>query len=128
MNAVKDFIKGHTVITPFTPTINLAENKKFVSAYRAKYNAEPALPSVNAYDSAKVILSAIASLKGDISNKDMFLSAISKTRLNSPRGLIQFDERGQIIADLYICVADFKEGKMQNNIVDVIKEVKQRLP
>jgi len=128
MDAVKDFIKGHTVITPFTPTIDLPENKKFVSAYQNKYKADPALPSVNAYDSAKVILMAINALKSDISDKDRFLSAISNVRLNSPRGLIRFDERGQIIADLYICVADIKSGKMQNNIIDVIKEVKQRIP
>ena len=128
MDAVKDFIKGHTVVTPFTPTINLPENKKFVASYQAKYNADPALPSVNAYDAAKVILAAVTAVKGDLSNKDKFLSALSKVQLNSPRGPIRFDERGQVIADLYICVADIKDGKMQNNVVDTIKGVRQRLP
>jgi hypothetical protein len=33
-----------------------------------------------------------------------------------------------VIADLYICVADIKDGKMQNNVIDVIKGVRQRLP
>ncbi len=128
MDAVKDFIKGNTVATPFTPTINLAENKKFVTAYRAKYNADPALPSVNAYDAAKIILAAVSSVQGNLSDKDKLLSAISKVSLNSPRGLIHFDERGQVVADLYICVADIKEGKMQNNVIDTIKGVRQRLP
>jgi len=128
MDSIKDFIKGNTVATPYTPTIDLPENKKFVAAYRAKYNADPALPSVNAYDAAKIILAAAASVRGNLSDKDKFLAAISKVSLNSPRGPIRFDERGQVIADLYICVADIKDGKMQNNVVDIIKGVKQRLP
>ncbi len=128
MDAVKDFIKGHTVATPYVPTINLPENKKFVSEFRAKYNADPALPSCNAYDAGKIILAAAAAVKGDLSDKDKFLAAIAKTTLNSPRGPVQFDERGQIIANLYICVADVKDGKMQNNVVDTIKGVRQRLP
>ena len=128
MDSIKDFIKGNTIATPYTPTIDLPENKKFVAAYRAKFNADPALPSVNAYDAAKIILAAASSVQGNLSDKDKFLAAISKISLNSPRGPIRFDERGQVIADLYICVADTKDGKMQNNVVDIIKEVRQRLP
>jgi branched-chain amino acid transport system substrate-binding protein len=128
MDSIKDFIKGNTVATPYTPTIDLPENKKFVAAYRAKYNADPALPSVNAYDAAKIILAAATSVQGNLSDKDKFLAAISKASLNSPRGPIRFDERGQVIADLYICVADMKDGRMQNNVVDIIKGVRQRLP
>jgi branched-chain amino acid transport system substrate-binding protein len=128
MDSIKDFIKGNTIATPYTPTIDLPENKKFVAAYRAKFNADPALPSVNAYDAAKIILAAASSVQGNLSDKDKFLAAISKVSLHSPRGPIRFDERGQVIANLYICVADTKDGKMQNNVVDIIKEVKQRFP
>jgi branched-chain amino acid transport system substrate-binding protein len=128
MDSVKHLIKGHTVIAPYTPTIDLPENKKFVAAFQAKYKIEPALPSNNAYDAAKVLLTAIASLNGDISDKDKFLAAISKVKLNSARGPIFFDERGQIVADIYVCVADIKDGRMQNNVVDIIKGARQRLP
>jgi branched-chain amino acid transport system substrate-binding protein len=128
MDSVKNLIKGHTVIAPYTPTIDLPENKKFVAAFQAKYKVEPALPSSNAYDAAKVFLAAAASLNGDISDKDKFLAAISKVKLNSARGPIFFDERGQVVADIYVCVADTKDGRMQNNVVDTIKAARQRLP
>jgi branched-chain amino acid transport system substrate-binding protein len=128
MDSVKNLIKGHTVIAPYTPTIDLPENKKFVAALQAKYKIEPALPSNNAYDAAKVFLAAAASLNGDISDKDKFLAAISKVKLNSARGPIFFDERGQVVADIYVCVADTKDGRMQNNVVDTIKAARQRLP
>ncbi len=126
MDSVKNLIKGDTTITPFTPTIPLPENKRFVAAYRAKYNAEPALPSNNGYDAAKVLLAAIGSLSGDISDKDKFLAAISKVRLNTARGPIYFDKNGQVVADIYVCVADMKDGKMQNNVIDTIKGVRQK--
>lgn len=127
-SSIKDFIKGNTVITPYTPGLDIPENKKFLEAYRGKYKSEPALPGVNAYDCAKVILAAAASVQGDLSNKDRFLEAMSKVRMNSPRGPIFFDERGQVVADIYICVADVKDGKLQNVVVDTIKGVRQRLP
>ena len=128
MDSVKDLIKGHTVIAPYAPTINLPENKKFVTAFRAKYNTDPSLPNSNAYDAAKVVLAAITQVKGDLSDKDKFLSAVSKVKLNTARGPIFFDERGQVVADIYVCVADIKDGKMQNNVIDTIKGVRQRLP
>ncbi len=128
MDSVKDLIKGDTVIAPYTPTINLPENKKFVAAYRAKYNTDPALPASNAYDAAKVLLAAVTALNGDISDKDKFLTAISKVKLNTARGPIYFDERGQVVADIYVCVADTKDGKMQNNVIDTIKAARQKLP
>jgi len=128
MDSVKNLIRGHTVITPYTPTINLPENKRFVAAYQKKYNADPALPSNNGYDAAKVLLAAFSSLKGDVSDKDKFLAAISKVRLNTARGPIFFDEHGQVVADIFVCVADVKDGKMQNNVIDTIKAVHQRQP
>ncbi len=128
MDSVKHLVKGDTVIAAYVATIDTPENKKFVAAYRAKYNADPALPANNAYDAAKILLSAIDSLKGDISDKDKFLAAISKVKLNSARGPIFFDEHGQIVTDIYVCVADTKDGKMQNNVIDTIKAARQRLP
>jgi branched-chain amino acid transport system substrate-binding protein len=128
MDSVKHLVKGDTVIAAYVATIDTPENKKFAAAYRAKYNADPALPSNNAYDAARILLAAIGSLKGDISDKDKFVAAISKVKLNSARGPIFFDERGQIVTDIYVCVADTKDGKMQNNVIDTIKGARQRLP
>jgi len=127
MASVKDFIEGHTTVTPYTPTLDNPLNRQFVAAYRAKYNEDPALPSANGYVSAKVILAAVTEMQGDLTDKDKFLSAISRTSIDSPRGPIKFDERGQVIATIFICVAEKKDGKMQNMVVDTIKGIKQQL-
>jgi branched-chain amino acid transport system substrate-binding protein len=127
-DSIKDNIKGNTVITPYTPSLDLPENKKFLEAYRARYKSDPALPGVNAYDCVKVFLAAAEAVQGDLANKDKFLEAMSKVKMESPRGPIFFDERGQVVADVYICVADVKDGKLQNVVVDTIKGVRQRLP
>jgi branched-chain amino acid transport system substrate-binding protein len=128
MDSVKNLIQGHMTITPYTPTIDLPANKKFVAAYRAKYNADPALPSNNGYDAAKVILAAAESLQGDLSDKEKLLAALSKVKLNTARGPIFFDDNGQVVADIFVCVADMKDGRMQNNVIDIIREVRQRRP
>jgi hypothetical protein len=47
---------------------------------------------------------------------------------NDTARLVPFDERGQIVTDIYVCVADTKDGRMQNNVIDTIKAARQRLP
>ena len=127
-DAIKDNIKGNIVVTPYIPNLDVPENKPFLAAYRARFKSDPALPGVNAYDCIKVFLAAAEAVGGDLSNKDKFLDALSKVKMNSPRGPIFFDERGQVVADIYICVTDMKDGKLQNVVVDTIKGVRQRLP
>ena len=45
-------------------------NKKFVADFRAKYRRYPSFYAAQAYDSAKLIDSAVAAVKGDLAKKE----------------------------------------------------------
>jgi len=53
-------------------------NKKFVADFRAKYRRYPSFYAAQAYDSAKLIDSAVAAVKGDVGNKEGMRNAMRK--------------------------------------------------
>ncbi len=73
-------------------TLDNAENKKFVSDYKTKFNKEADVFAVQGFDTARVIVEALNAVKGDTSNKDNLIQAISAVKFNSPRGPFVFDQ------------------------------------
>ena len=61
-------------------------NKKFVADFRAKYGRYPSFYAAQAYDSAKLIDSAVAGVKGDLGNKDAIRTEMRKANYASVRG------------------------------------------
>ncbi|RFB15417.1 ABC transporter substrate-binding protein [Bacillus sp. HNG] len=105
-------------------SLDTPENKKFVEAYEAKYNARPSIESAEGYDAAAIMAKAIEALNGDVSDPDKLVEEISKVELNSPRGPIKFDkETHQIIQNLYIVETYLDGDKTENKVIDTVPEV-----
>ncbi len=105
-------------------SLDTAENKAFVKAYEKKYNARPSIESAEGYDAAMIIAEAIKQLKGDVSDPDKVVEAISSIELNSPRGPIKFDkETHNVIQNLYIVETSVVNGATENKVIDTIKQV-----
>lgn len=125
LDSVQDFVAGVVTVTPYTPNLDTAENRRFVQAYRGKYEEDPALPSANGYVSAKVLIAGLEAVNGDVSDTDGLLDAMRTVSLDSPRGPIRFDERGQVIATVYIAEARRQSGSIQNVVIDTIADIRQ---
>jgi branched-chain amino acid transport system substrate-binding protein len=65
-----DAALGIIMSTNWTADLDNAANKKFVASFVAKYNREPATFAALAYDSVKLIDSAVKEVGGKIENKD----------------------------------------------------------
>ena len=61
-------------------------NKKFVADFQTKYGRDPSFYAAQAYDSAMLIDSAVAGVKGDLSKKDAMRDAMRKANYASVRG------------------------------------------
>ncbi len=60
----------------WAPTTDNPQNKKFVAAYEAAYNAIPASYAMQAYDTAMLIDSAVRAVKGNVSDSKALSAAI----------------------------------------------------
>jgi branched-chain amino acid transport system substrate-binding protein len=110
----------------YFPTLDNAENKQFVEAYRARHNRLPGATTASGYLAAMAISAAITSLKGDVENKPALLKALKEVKLATPIGPFQFDDKQNIVFDLYLGRVAEQSGTYGIEIVEpVLKRVNQ---
>ncbi len=100
--ALGDATLGMTVATNWSYDLDNPENKKFVAAFRAKYNRQPAIFSALQYDAIMLLDSAVGAVHGDIADKDAFHAALRKADFHSIRGPFKFDNNQYPIDDIYV--------------------------
>ena len=79
-----------------------AANKKFVADFEAKYKTEPSFYASQSYDAANLIASAVAAVKGNLSDKAAVQKAIEKADFKSVRGNFKFDTDHYPIQNFYM--------------------------
>lgn len=127
LNQQGDAALGIITVFHYYSTIDTPENKKFVEAYRKKYNADPAVWTYQGYIGGKVIIEALKVVKGNIEDKASFLAALKKVELTGPAGRFRFDDKNNAIVNAYMAKVEKVNGKLQNTILDVMKDIPQSI-
>ncbi|KAA2236198.1 ABC transporter substrate-binding protein [Salinarimonas soli] len=104
----------------WAPNLDTPQNKAFVAAYEKEFNAVPGSYSMHAYDTAKLLDSAVKSVK-DLSDKKAVREAIAKADFQSLRGDFKFGANGFPVQDFYLVKAAKRpDGKFQTEIVEKV--------
>ena len=77
-------------------------NKKFVKDFEAKYKTEPSFYAAQSYDAANLIASAVAAVKGNVSDKKAVEAALKKADFKSVRGNFKFGNNHYPIQNFYM--------------------------
>ena len=108
-------------VLTWAPNMDNPANKKFVSEYEAAYNAVPASYAMQAYDAAMLINSAVAAVKGNLTDQNAVRAALKKAAFTSVRGPFRFNVNGYPIEDFYLTkVAKRPDGKFETQVVEKI--------
>jgi branched-chain amino acid transport system substrate-binding protein len=85
---------GAVGCSTYCATLDTPANKRFVAAYREKYNREPGWYAENGYTNGLWIATAIQALHGDVSNKDRFFNELRNARVHDAELLsnVVFDD------------------------------------
>ncbi len=89
-----------------------AANKTFVAAFQAEYGRLPSLYASQGYDTANLLLSAMA--KADVNDADAFRAALEAADFASVRGKFAFSSNHHPIQDIYVREV-IKEGDVYTN-------------
>jgi branched-chain amino acid transport system substrate-binding protein len=100
--AQKDDALGVISGTFWGPDFNNPANLKFVDDYEKKYGRIPSQYAAQAYDSALLLDSAIAKVKGNVGDKPAFMAALKAADFKSVRGNFKFNNNGFPIQDMYV--------------------------
>jgi branched-chain amino acid transport system substrate-binding protein len=87
-----------------------AASKKFLEAYKAKFNVEPILYSPFTYDAANLLIEAMK--KANSADPAKYLPELQKNAYTGSTGSISFDERGDR-KDAEITIFTMKGGKIE---------------
>lgn len=107
-----DAALGAVLGTAWGPDFKNAQNQKFVADFEAKFKRIPSQYAAQAYDSALLLDSAIAKVKGNVGDKKAFMAALRAADFKSIRGEFKFNVNGYPIQDLHVFeVAKDEKGR-----------------
>ncbi|MEP6702149.1 MAG: ABC transporter substrate-binding protein [Betaproteobacteria bacterium] len=99
----------------WAPDTNNATSKAFVAAFEKKYNRIPSNFAAQGFDSAMLLDSAIAKVKGNVGDKKAFEAALKEGTTKSVRGTLKFNNNHFPINDWYV----FEGAKDANGRVNL---------
>jgi branched-chain amino acid transport system substrate-binding protein len=118
---------GIVSVGHYSATLDTPENRSFVREYEARYNVWPTRYSEQGYVSAQLLGAAVETLKGEAGDRSKLRDAIlgAVTKIQPPRGPIQFDRYQQVITSIYVMRVERQGNRLVNAIVDRIPTVTQ---
>jgi len=84
------------------PDFNNPTNRKFVADFEARYKRIPSQYAAQAYDSALLLDSALAKVKGNVADKKALMAALKAADFKSLRGNFKFNTNNFPIQDLHV--------------------------
>jgi len=100
--AIGDAALGVGTAEFWADSIDNAANRKFVEAFRRKYNYPPSSYAVQGYDAAKLLDSAVRKVAGKVEDRSAMLAALKAADFSSVRGAFKYNNNQFPIQDLYV--------------------------
>lgn len=105
------------------PDFNNPVSRKFVADFEARYKRIPSQYAAQAYDAALLLDSAIARVKGNISDKKAFQAALKAADFKSVRGSFKFGNNNFPIQDMHVFEA-YKDSQGRMNVRTIATPMK----
>jgi branched-chain amino acid transport system substrate-binding protein len=87
--------------SPWSPELEFPQSRRFVAEFEKKYGRVPSEYAATSYDSALLLDSALAKVKGNVSDKKAFGAALKAADFQSVRGKFKFNHNNVPIQDFY---------------------------
>ena len=100
--AQKESALGVISGTFWGPDFKNPASQKFVAEFEKKYDRIPSQYAAQSYDAAQLLDSAIAKVKGNLSDKKAFLAALKAADFKSVRGTFKFNNNNFPIEDMHV--------------------------
>ncbi|MBI2873659.1 MAG: ABC transporter substrate-binding protein [Firmicutes bacterium] len=121
--------EGLITSAQYTGSLDTPENKEFVRLYKEKYGKMPDENSNNGWDPMRIIVEAVNKVNGDLADENKVREALLGVSFTGARGPIRMSGKGNILVEnIYIRQVQNVNGKLQNVVIDTIKDVEDPGP
>jgi branched-chain amino acid transport system substrate-binding protein len=124
LKAMGDISLGRLSAWHYDYTLKSKTNEDFVKAFNAEFKRNPDFFAVGGYDGMHLIYEALKKTKGK-TDGDALVNAIKGMKWESPRGPAMIDPATRdIVQDVYIRKVEKVGDKLENVVIDTVKQVK----
>ena len=96
----------------YADSLGTARDNAFRLSYAKSYKLQPDVYAVQGYDAAQMLGIGLAAAKGDLSKRAVFIAAIEKAKIDSPRGVFTLSKSHNPVQDIYLREVTGKENKL----------------
>ena len=96
----------------YADSLASARDNAFRLAYAKTFKLQPDVYAVQGYDAAQMLAAGLSAVKGDISKKAEFASALKVAKIDSPRGTFTLGKNHNPVQDFYLRQVVGKENKV----------------
>jgi len=100
-------------------------NKAFAPAFRKQFKYDPGYYAGSTYMAGEVLEAALKTIKANAEDKKALMAAIRGNNVDTIRGIIKFDEFGNVIGNVYIRKVTRSDGRLVNSVIKTYPDVSQ---
>jgi branched-chain amino acid transport system substrate-binding protein len=100
-------------------------NQAFAPAFRKRNKYDPGYYAASTYVAGEVLEAALKTIAGKQLDKKTLMTAIRASNVETVRGLVKFDEYGNVIGNAYIRKVTRKDGRLVNSVTKTYPDVSQ---
>ncbi|MGE0006453.1 MAG: ABC transporter substrate-binding protein [Parvibaculaceae bacterium] len=115
LGAIGDAALGVKNSSQWSKDLDNEANRKFVESFKSEYGRLPSLYASQGYDTANLIVSALARAK--VTDADGFRAALKAADFASVRGKFRFGNNNHPIQDIYVREVVKEDGVITNKII-----------
>jgi branched-chain amino acid transport system substrate-binding protein len=115
LGAMGDIALGVKNTAQWSRDLDNPANNAFVESFQTEYNRLPSLYASQGYDTANLLLSAVA--KASVNDDDAFRAALEAADFKSTRGNFRFGPNHHPIQDIYVREVIKEDGVLTNKVV-----------
>jgi branched-chain amino acid transport system substrate-binding protein len=109
---------------PWSPVLELPENKAFVHSYRERTGRHADAFSMLGYETARLIMQAVHAVSGETRKTDALIAALGDAQFASPRGRFKMDSRTHTSrSPLYLREVERSGSSFSNKVISELNPV-----
>jgi branched-chain amino acid transport system substrate-binding protein len=100
-------------------------NKAFAPAFRKQFKYDPGYYAGSTYVAGEVLEAALKTIKANAEDKKALMAAIRGNNVDTIRGVVKFDEFGDVIGNVYLRKVTRADGRLVNSVIKTYPDVSQ---
>ncbi len=111
LEAQGESAQGLLTTLHYADGLDIPKDKAFRTSYNAAYKMAPDVYAVQGYDSAQLLGTGLAAVKGDVAKRSDLVAAMEKAKIDSPRGTFTLSKSHEPVQDIYLRKVEGTQNK-----------------